>query len=101
MMPGSQLLSTIAQTMDPRARSTEYGNIPESLAYRVPGLRGGLPVKHDVLGREAGNEYAGVYAWLPFRAVNEELNNTTLQTPLSATAGAPTPPTYTYSPPQR
>jgi len=120
-LPNSQLVNTIAQSQDPYARSTEFGNISEGLAYRIPntigppvlntnaipsmlddplgsptGRRQGFAVKVDALGRPLANEYAGAFAWLPFRAVQEEMNNKTLDTLIKAGVGAPTPPSEMY-----
>jgi hypothetical protein len=53
-------------------------------------------VKVDALGRPLANEYAGAFAWLPFRAVQEEMNNKTLDTLIKAGVGAPTPPSEMY-----
>jgi len=112
-MPTSTLLNTIAQSQDPNARATEYGDISQSLANRMPswtpllpyltsdigapgGTRSDLPVRRDVLGRPVPNEYEGAYAWLPWRATESELNNPVLNTLIQAGVGAPTPPTELY-----
>lgn len=117
-MPAAGLIRTIAASQDPYTRSTEYGGIREGLAYGVPdlgplsglslpggipsllddpagstsGRRSGLAIKRDALGRPVENEYAGAYAWLPFRASAQHMNERVLDTLLAANVGAPSPP---------
>jgi hypothetical protein len=120
-LPNSQLVNTIGQTQDAWTRGSEFGSIPQSLAGRIPdtigppglttnaipsllddtlgsttGRRAGLPVKVDALGRPIPNEYQGIWAWLPFRAVQEEIGNKSLDTLIAAGVGAPTPPSEMY-----
>jgi len=117
-MPAAGLTRTIAQSQDPYARSTEFGGIREGLAYGVPdlgpapglrlpfglpdllatqqgsptGRRSGLAITRDALGRPVESEYSGAYAWLPFRATQEHLDDAVLNTLLDAKVGAPSPP---------
>jgi hypothetical protein len=120
-LPNSQLVNTIGQSQDAWTRGSEFGSIPQSLAGRIPdtlgppglttnaipsllddtlgsttGRRAGLPVKVDALGRPIPNEYQGIWAWLPFRAVQEEIGNKSLDTLIAAGVGAPTPPSEMY-----
>jgi len=130
-IPASGLLTTIAQSQDPSERATERGDIKQMAARRIPelgyplppsiappypdatsltqqtlfgsatGRREGLPVQHDVLGREEENPYAGVYAWLPFRAAREDLSSPTLQALIDADVGLSSPPTELYYKPHQ
>jgi murein DD-endopeptidase MepM/ murein hydrolase activator NlpD len=117
LVPVSALASTIAGAQDPYARADDYGSIRQQIAARVPeegpfpeigppgsfipdlvadplgsptGRRQGLPIKVDVLGRQARNPFEGWSALNPIRSSQEDLSRPTVNALLEAGVGAPT-----------
>ncbi len=83
LVPYGSAINTMGQATDPYARRPEKvsdvglgENVRQSLAARFPGLREGVPVAQDTMGRPAENIQTGAAAFQPFRISPVESDQT-------------------------
>jgi len=120
-LPVSALANTMAGAQDPLMRATQYGDLSDAVAMRVPeqgpipdlgppgdfipdvfgqddlgsrtGRRQGLPSQVDVLGRPVPNEQTGFWGSInPIRSHREDLSSPTVNAMVDAGIGLPSAP---------